>query len=41
MIELVSEDPSRSKEGEMLKTTTKEIEFPVELEPSVTRADGL
>lgn len=30
MIERVSEDPPRSKEGEMLKTTTKEIEFPVE-----------
>ena len=30
MIERMSEDPPRSKEGEMLKTTTKEIEFTVE-----------
>ena len=30
MIERVSEDPPRSKEGEMLKTTTEEIEFTVE-----------
>ena len=30
MIERVSEDPPRSKEGEMLKTTTEEIECTVE-----------